>query len=232
MGVGIQESIALGNDKGGLAARLPNFVGIHNRCLGAGGDVLAEDGFDLAKVVEVVSGVHGDDGADGFLATLGVHAVLVPQIFGERAVEAEIVVAGGGEGVERGRELALVVAQNLLPGILVEGGDGGAVGRAEDEAGAEADDDFDVGHMHEDLEGRPAAGGRAGAELGVGKSAEERVQAPGRLGKDGERVLPLNKRMDALDVLLDGFGHESSPVCSGSRVRKEDGGCKKLETEG
>jgi hypothetical protein len=42
-----------------------------------------EDAFDLVDVIDIVSGDHADNMLDGFLATLGMLAILLPLIGGK-----------------------------------------------------------------------------------------------------------------------------------------------------
>ena len=131
-----------------------------------------QDTLDLADMVDIVSGDHADDVLDGFLAALGMLAVVLPLIGGKRFEERDIgfahyaVLFGGFAGI------ALFVVSGDDPGVLIEGLDGGSWG-SEDGAHAPADYDFDVSEVSEDFGDGPFFGCGALAEFGGRDALDE-----------------------------------------------------------
>jgi hypothetical protein len=64
---------------------------------GRGRSGFAQDRFDLGNVIQVVTGVHDGDPLDTFLASFGVHAVMLPLAGFERSEQLEIRFAKSTE---------------------------------------------------------------------------------------------------------------------------------------
>jgi len=165
---------------------------------------------DLANVVDIVSGYQADDVLDGFLAALGMLAVLLPLIGGKRFEERKICFAHYAVQFDGFARVALFVVSGDDPGVLIVGLDGGS-GGSENGAHAPADYDFGLSEMSEDLGDGPLVGGGALAEFGSGDALDETSYFFCSGGLGFERVLSLSVGQDALRVLQNGFGHLESP---------------------
>ena len=115
-------------------------------------------------VVDIMSGDHADDVLDGFLAALGMLAVVFPLIGGKRFEEREICFAHDAVQFDGFARIAFVVVSGRDPGILIVGLNGGSRG-SEDGAHAPSDYDFDIGEVSQDFGDRPFIGRRTLAEF-------------------------------------------------------------------
>ena len=131
-----------------------------------------QDALDLADVVDIVPGYHADDVLDGFLAALGMLAVLLPLIGGKRFEERNIGFAYYAVQFDGFAAIAFLVVSGDDPGVLIVGLDGRS-GGSEDGAHAPADYDFDVSEVSEDFGDGPFVGGGALAEFGGGDALDE-----------------------------------------------------------
>ena len=131
-----------------------------------------QDVLDLANVVDIVSGDHADYMLDGFLAALGMLAVLLPLIGGQRFEERKICFAHYAVQFDGFARIALFVVSGDDPGVLIVGLDGGS-GGSEDGAHAPADYDFDVSEVSEDFGDGPFVECGALAEFGGGDALDE-----------------------------------------------------------
>src|ERR1035437_9892278 len=109
---------------------------------------------------------------DGFLAALGMLAVLLPLIGGKRFEERNIGFAHYAVQFDGFAGIAFLVVSGDDPGVLIVGLDGGS-GASEDGAHAPADYDFDVSEVSEDFGDGPLVGGGALAEFGGGDAIDE-----------------------------------------------------------
>jgi len=108
----------------------------------------------LLEVIEVVASEHADDVFDGFLAALGMHAVVFPLFRRERIEQGEICIAHDAELFDAFARIALRVVAGYDPDVLVIGLDRGS-GCAENRPDPSTADDFRVGEMRNDLRDRP-----------------------------------------------------------------------------
>lgn len=166
----------------------------------------SQDAFDLADVVDVVSGDHADHVFDRLLTALGVLAEMFPLPWGERLEEREVGFAQRALELDGFFGIAFFVVAGDDPGVLIVGLNRRS-GVSEDGAHAPADYDFDVGEVSEDFGDRPFVGSRALAKFGGGNTFDEARQFFWRSGLDLDRILALSVCHDALRVLLNCFGH-------------------------
>lgn len=170
-----------------------------------------ENSFDLLNVVEVVAGDHADNVLDTFLATLGMHAKVLPLIGSERFQQVKICFARDPMLREGFAWISFLVMPGGDPGVLVEGLDRGS-GRAEYGSHAPADYDFYVGEVGEDFGGGPFARRGALTKLRCGDAFGQALKFFWSGGLDFEWILSLGVGQYALGVLLRGFGHLESPI--------------------
>src|SRR6202795_1466320 len=164
-----------------------------------------------------MSGDHADDVFDGFLATLGMLAVVLPLIGGKRFEERKICVAHDTAQFDGFAGIAFVVVSGSDPGVLIVGLNGGSRG-AEDGAHAPSDYDFDVGEMSQNFGDGPFIRRRALPEFGGRDAFNQAIEFFRGGGLEFDRVLSLGVGQDALRILLSGFRHLESPSCSAARV--------------
>ena len=84
----------------------------------------SKDCGDLLQVVEVVPGHHGRKAFDGFLAALGMNAVMLPLLRREALVERQIRVPQYAELLQGLARVAFSVLPCGQPGLLIVGLDG------------------------------------------------------------------------------------------------------------
>src|SRR6266404_2327797 len=97
-------------------------------------------------VIDIVSGDHADDVLDGFLAALGMLAVVLPLIMGKRFEEREVRLAHDAAQFDGFAGIAFFVVSGSDPGVLIVGLNSGS-GSSEDGSHAPSDYDFDVGEV-------------------------------------------------------------------------------------
>jgi hypothetical protein len=136
-------------------------------------------------VVDVVAGHGLDNGPEGHGAALGVSGGAVAVGLVDGGEEFQIPVARGGEECECGGEVVGGVA--LGPHLLVEGLDDGVL-FAEGLAEAEAEDEFAVGEVGDDLADAPLAGGGRRVGLGGGEGLGDSAEMVSGRGDDGNGV--------------------------------------------
>jgi len=143
----------------------------------------------LSEVVQVVASDHLEDRVEGLLAAFGVEGGPVELGLAEAADELEVPSAVRAEEFERRRHVVGGVV--LGPGGLVEGlKDRGLVGGCgECLAEAEAEGEFAVGEVRDDLAWAPLAGGDGGFDLLRREGADGLVDEAGGGGEDGAGVL-------------------------------------------
>src|ERR1700675_2373040 len=162
-------------------------------------------------------GDHANDVLDGFLATLGMLAVVLPLVGGKRFEEREVRFAHDTAQFDGFAGVAFFVMSGGDPGILIVGLNGRS-GGTENGAHAPSDYDFDVGEVGQDFCDRPFIGRRTLAKFGGGDAFDQAIKFFRGGGLEFERVLSLGVGQDALRVLLSGFRHLESPSCSAARV--------------
>src|SRR5690348_12865892 len=82
--------------------------------------LLRKDFLDLPEVVDVVTCVKPGDGLDGFLAALGMHAMIFPLCGRKRFQQIKIGLAECSEALERSACIRLAVTHGLRPFVLIE----------------------------------------------------------------------------------------------------------------
>src|SRR5215470_15461302 len=88
------------------------------------GRMRPQDSLDLLEVIDVVAGQHAHVMLDGFLATLGVHAVVLPLLRREGFEQREIGFAQHAKLLDTLTRVAFLVVPGHYPGVLVKGLDG------------------------------------------------------------------------------------------------------------
>src|SRR5258708_33740189 len=101
-----------------------------------------------------MAGHHARDMLDRFLATLGVHAVVLPLFRSKRFVERNVSLPQGAELLQAHARIALAVTARFGPHILIKSLDWCAR-RSQNRAHSVAEDDFCIRQMRHNLSHRP-----------------------------------------------------------------------------
>src|SRR5271167_843343 len=152
---------------------------------------------------------------NGFLAALGVMAVVLPLIGGKRLEEREICFAHHAVQFDGFARIAFFVVSGNDPGVLIIGLNR-CSGGSENGAHAPPHCDFDVGEVGENFGDRPLLGCWALAQFDGGNALDQASHLFVSRGLDFNRILSLGVGQDALRILFSGFGHWESPstLCS------------------
>src|ERR1017187_2300325 len=172
--------------------------------------LLSEDAFDLLQVVDVVPGKHAHDVLNRFLATLGMHSVMLPLLGRQGFEQCKIGFPKHAELIERLARIALVIMPAAHPGILIEGRNRSSR-RTQNQPHTETADDFRVREVRENLADRPLLGSGALAQFARGHALDEALELLRRGGLHRQRVRSFPIAHYPLSVLLRRFFHSFIP---------------------
>ena len=144
----------------------------------------------MVDVIDIMSGDHADDVLDGFLAALGMLAIVLPLIGRKRFQQGKVRFAHDAAQFDGFAGLAFVVMSGGNPRILIVGLDGRS-GGSEDGAHAPSDYDFDVGEMSQNFGDGPFVGRGALAEFCGRDAFDQAIEFCRGGGLDLDRVLSL-----------------------------------------
>src|SRR5262249_2971310 len=182
--------------------------------------VLPGEALDLAEVIDIVSGEHLDDARDRFFAPLGVQAIMIPLLSGQRLQQGEVALAQRAEHLKRAPRVLPGVIRVARPDVLIEGLDRRAI-LAKDHAHPVAAHELCFGEVRKNLSDRPRARRRAFAQLLAAETEDQALKffRSGLLYAEG--FSPLDVAQDSSCVLLWCLLHASVPsLARNKRTRK------------
>src|ERR1700733_10035887 len=171
--------------------------------------ILVSDTLHLLEMIQVVAGEQAHQVGDGFFAALLVHAVIFPQILGDRLQQGEVTLPQHAEQFERSFGVATAVVERPRPDILIECLNGSGI-LTQDGTEAPGGHHFDVGKVGEDLGDRPFLRRRALAQEFVVETFHHGGQLAGGRALYTPWVFALHVTEDAFDVLVRSFPHDAS----------------------